>query len=126
MVEVEGRAAEIVLNRGWRNWADVTKVELRLERAVNRSKGRPVCCYLGAIPVAEAAKFVLPASMPHVVGREGGCRGEREGVLEGGAVGAAPGRNLGESADAKVEVQGTSNTALQQDESHMTSGEVDA
>ena len=64
--------------------------------------------------------------MPHVVSRERGGRGQREGVLEGGAEGASAGRNLGESAGATVEVQGASNAALQQNESHVTCGRVDA
>ena len=54
-----------------------------------------------------------------------GCRGRREGVLEGGAQGADAGRNLGGSAVAKVKVQGTSDTTLQQ-EGHVAGGEVDA
>ena len=52
----------------------------------------------------------------------GGRGGEGGGVLEGGAEGAGAGRNLGGSADVKVKVQGTNNTAVQQDEGHVVGG----
>ena len=83
---------------------------------------------LGAFPVGgacgEAPDVDLPAGMPDVVCREGCGRGLREGVLEGSAEDAGAGRHLGGSADAKVEVQGTSNAALLQNDIHLMGGRV--
>ena len=49
----------------------------------------------------DASEFGLPAGVPRVVGvaRSFFCRGQRKGLLEGGAEGTDARRNLGGSAD---------------------------
>ena len=56
--------------------------------------------------------------------KSGGCCGHREGVLKGSAEDAGAGPSLGGSTEAKVDVQGTGHTALQQNEGHVTGREV--
>ena len=109
---------------------DAEVLGLDLQRSADCCEGRPVCHLLNTNSVGtaygEASAFGFPVSVPHVVTRESCGHGHREGVLEGSAVAASGGCDLGGSVDAKVDVQCTSNGALQQNDSYVTGGEVGA